>query len=341
MAQFPRLSLSQSHASPEVYVSQVRPNRRQVLLGMTAAIAAAGLPSLPARAQSKEVRIGFQKGGVSLTVLKAQGDFQKRLEDLGYTVTWTEFPAGPPMLEAMNAGAVDIGYVGAPPPIFAQAAGADLVYVLATVANTDTQGVLVPQDSPIQSPADLKGKKVAVTKGSSANALLVRTLQFGGLEWGDVEPVFLLPADAKAAFEGGSVDAWSIWDPYYAAEEAASGARAIATDGSVEAPSRSYYMAARPFATDNPQVADVLQTSLSESETWSQDHLDEVARLVAGETGLPEDVIVTVEKRRKVGVEPITPEVVAEQQEVADLFFEIGLIPEKIDILSATLLPQS
>lgn len=322
-------------------MSQTRPTRRQVLLGLTAAIVATGLPTLQVRAQSKEVRIGFQKGGVSLTVLKAQGDFQKRLEDLGYTVTWTEFPAGPPMLEAMNAGAVDLGYVGAPPPIFAQAAGADLVYVLATVANTDTQGVLVPKESAIQAPADLKGKKVAVTKGSSANALLVRTLQFAGLEWGDAEPVYLLPADAKAAFEGGSVDAWSIWDPYLAAEEAASGARSIATDGSVGAPSRSYYLASRSFATENPDVLEVLQTSLIESETWSQDHIDEVARLIAGETGLPEDVIVTVEQRRKVGVEPITPEIVAEQQEVADLFFNIGLIPAKLDILSATLLPQS
>lgn len=322
-------------------MSQIRPNRRQVLAGFAAALAAKHLSSLPAHAQSKEARIGFQKGAVSLTVLKAQGDFQKRLEDLGYTVTWTEFPAGPPMLEAMNAGAVDLGYVGAPPPIFAQAAGADLVYLLAAVANSDTQGVLVPKDSAIQAPADLKGKKVAVTKGSSANALLVRTLQFGGLEWGDVEPVFLLPADAKAAFEGGSVDAWSIWDPYYAAEEAASGARTIATDGSVGAPSRSYYMAARTFATANPDVAEVLQTSLTESETWSQDHIDEVAKLIAGETGLPEEVIVTVEKRRKVGVEPITPEIVAEQQKLADLFFDIGLFPEKIDIRAATLLPQS
>jgi sulfonate transport system substrate-binding protein len=322
-------------------VSEVRPNRRQVLLGLTAAIAAAGVPGLAARAQSKEVRIGFQKGGVSLTVLKAQGDFQKRLEDLGYTVTWTEFPAGPPMLEAMNAGAVDLGYVGAPPPIFAQAAGADLVYVLATVANGDTQGILVPKDSDIQSPADLKGKKVAVTKGSSANALLVRALQFGGLEWGDVEPVFLLPADAKAAFEGGSVDAWSIWDPYLAAEEAASGARSIASDGSVGAPSRAYYLASRNFATENPEVLEILQTSLTESEIWSQEHIDEVAKLIASETGLPEEVIVAVEKRREVGVEAITPEIVAEQQQVADLFFDIGLIPEKIDILEATLLPQS
>ncbi|MCA9881074.1 MAG: aliphatic sulfonate ABC transporter substrate-binding protein [Thermomicrobiales bacterium] len=321
-------------------MSHMHPTRRQVLLGLAAA-AAAGLPAIPALAQGKEVRMGFQKGAVSLTVLKAQGDFQQRLEDLGYTVTWTEFPAGPPMLEAMNAGAIDLGFVGSPPPIFAQAAGADLVYVLASVHDGPTQGIIVPPDSEIQTLADLKGKKVANTKGSSANALLVRALKFGGLEWEDVEPVYLLPADAKAAFEGGSVDAWSIWDPYYAAAEAATGARTIATDVSIEFPTRAYYLASRPFATGNPEALEVLHSSLTESETWSQEHIPEVAKLIADETGLPEETIVTVLERRNVGVEPITPDIVAEQQLTADLFFDIGLIPEKVDILSATLLPQS
>lgn len=321
-------------------------HNRRTLIKLGAAGAAASLVGAPfisrsAAAQAKEARIGFQKGAVSLTVLKAQGDFEQRLSDLGYTVSWTEFPAGPPMLEAMNAGAIDLGYVGSPPPIFAQAAGADLVYVLATVANSDTQGVLVPADSAIAAPADLKGKKVAVTKGSSANALLVRTLQFGGLQWGDAEPVFLLPADAKAAFEGGSVDAWSIWDPYYAAEEAASGARTIATDGSVGAPSRAYYLASRGFATANPDALEALHHSLEESEVWSGDHPEEVAELIATETGLDTAVLLTVEKRRKLGVEAITEEIVAEQQQVADLFYDIGMIPDKLDILSATLLPES
>jgi sulfonate transport system substrate-binding protein len=321
-------------------VTGTQANRRQLLLGLAAAAVAAGLPAGRALAQSKEARIGYQKGGVSLTVLKAQGDFQKRLEDLGYTVTWTEFQAGPPMLEALNAGALDLGYVGAPPPIFAQAAGADLVYVLATVANGELQGILVPKDSDIQSLEDLKGKKVAVTKGSSANALLVRALQSVGLEWGDVEPVYLLPADAKAAFEGGSVDAWSIWDPYLAAEEAASGARLIGSSRDIGKP-RAFYVASRPFATDNPDVIDVLETSLNESEAWSRENLDDVAKLIAGETGLPEEVIKTVENRREIGVERITPEIAAEQQSLADLFFDIGLIPEKLDIVEATLLPQS
>lgn len=323
-------------------MTPIRLNRRQVLGGAAAAIAL-GLPALGARAsaQEKEARIGYQKGAISLTVLKAQGDFQQRLEDLGYTVTWTEFPAGVPMLEALNVGAIDLGLVGSPPPIFAQAAGADLIYVLATAHDGPTQGIIVPADSDIQTLADLKGKKVANAKGSSANALVVRALQYAGLAWEDIEPVYLLPADAKAAFDGGSVDAWAIWDPYYAAAEAATGARTIATDVSIEFPTRAYYLAARPFATGNSEALEVLHSSLTESETWSQAHIPEVAQLIADETGLPEEIVVTVLERRNVGVELMTPEIVAEQQQTADLFFDLGLLPEKIDIASATLLPQS
>lgn len=318
-------------------MSHIRPTRRQVLRGLTAAIAAAGLSALTVRAQSKEVRIGFQKGGVSLTVLKAQGDFQKRLEDLGYAVTWTEFPAGPPMLEAMNAGAVDIGYVGAPPPIFAQAAGADLIYVLATVANSDTQGVLVPKDSAIQGPADLKGKKVAVTKGSSANALLVRAVQSGGLAWGDIEPVFLLPADAKAAFDGESVDAWAIWDPYAAVAEDTSNARSIADGTSADHTNRSFYLASRAFATDHAEALAGIIAALETSDAWAAANPEEVAKLVAGETGIDEATQLKVEQRSAYGIEPITPEIIAEQQALADKFLELGLIPEHVDIASAVL----
>lgn len=204
-------------------------SRRSALkLGAAAALAASPLPKTHpslARAQGGEVHIGSQKGAASLLVLKAQGALEKRLGEIGVNVTWTEFPAGVVLLEGLNAGAIDFGLTGAPPAIFAQAAGADLIYVLSSKPAPDSQAIIVPPDSPIQKPADLAGKKVAVAKGSSTNALLVRALEAGGLKWGDAEAVFLLPADSKAAFEGGSVDAWSIWDPYYAAEQKGTNAR--------------------------------------------------------------------------------------------------------------------
>jgi sulfonate transport system substrate-binding protein len=320
--------------------------RRRSIHKLGVAGAAASLAGLPAprlrpqsaRAAATEVRVGFQKGAPTLIVLKAQGEFEKRLAAIDATVTWTEFPAGPPLLEALNAGAIDFGLTGAPPPIFAQAAGADLVYVLATPPSPDSQAIIVPADSPIQQPADLAGKTVAVTKGSSANALLVRALEAGGLKWGDAEAAFLLPADAKAAFEGGSVDAWSIWDPYYAAEEAARPTRVIATDGSVGAANRSFYLASRAFATQHQDALAILEAALTASEAWAQDHPDEVVKLIAGETGLPADVLLAAEQRRTFGIEPITPQIVADQQKLADLFLDIGLIPKQLNIQSATLL---
>jgi sulfonate transport system substrate-binding protein len=323
-------------------------SRRSVLkLGAAGTIASLiGLPIMAthpriARAESNELHIGYQKGSADLLVLKAEGELEQQLGKLGFTVTWLEFPAGPPLLEALNAGAVDFGATGAPPPIFAQAAGIDLIYALASKPSPLTQAIIVPADSPIQNTADLKGKKVAVTKGSSANALLVRALQDGGLTWGDAEAVFLLPSDAKAAFEGGSVDAWSIWDPYYADEEVDTKARTLATDESVGSPNRSFYLASRPLATDHPEVIEALATALTETDEWAADHPEEVVKLVSGETGLPEDVLLRVEKRRVYGVEPITAQVVEDQQKLADLFVEVGLIPDKVDILSATLLTQA
>jgi sulfonate transport system substrate-binding protein len=314
-------------------------NRRSLLkLGVAAAtISLAGRPTR-AVAQAKEVRIGSQKGAASLLVLKAQGELEKRLADLGVNVTWTEFPAGVVLLEGLNAGAIDFGLTGAPPAIFAQAAGADLIYVLSSVPSPDSQAIIVPPDSPIQEPADLAGKKVAVAKGSSTNALLVRALEAGGLKWGDAEAVFLLPADAKAAFEGGSVDAWSIWDPYYAAEQKATNARAIATDGSIGWLNRAYYLASRAFATENEEALQILQETLAESEKWQSTHSQEVAELLTTETGLPVDVLLLAESRRTFGVEPITDDIVVEQQSLADLFYDIGMIPQKLDIRSATLL---
>jgi sulfonate transport system substrate-binding protein len=337
-----------NHAQREdqVAVAAHRTTRRVVV---RLAVAGAVTPLLglqlsgsrTAHAQGGEVRIGFQKGSANLLVLKAEGALEEHLGKLGYTASWTEFTSGPPLLEALNAGSIDFGATGAPPPIFAQAAGADLIYALASKPSPRTQAIIVPADSTIESPADLAGKKVAVTKGSSANALLVRALRAGGLDWGDAEAVFLQPADAKAAFEGGSVDAWSIWDPYYAAEENDSGARTIATDESTGSPNRSFYLAARTFATDHPDALKTLGEALAETDIWADDHPQEVAKLIAGETGLDERILLKVEERRVYGIEPITEEVVADQQALADLFLEIGLIPESIDIASATLTTQT
>ena len=143
-------------------------------------------------------------------------------------VVWTEFPSGPPLLEALNVGAIDFGNTGEAPPIFAQAAGAPILYVAYEPPAPKGEAILVPKDSKITSVADLKGKKVALNKGSNVHYLLVKALEKAGVKYSEIEPVFLAPADARAAFERGAVDAWVIWDPFQAAAEAATGARTLA-----------------------------------------------------------------------------------------------------------------
>jgi sulfonate transport system substrate-binding protein len=290
-----------------------------------------------ARAQGGDVRIGYQKGSANLLVLKSKGLLKDALQELGTTVTWTEFPADPPLLEALNAGALDFGTTGAPPPIFAQAAGADLIYAAAATPSPFEEGILVPADSPIQAISDLKGKKVAVAKGSSANAFLALALEEAGLQWGDVEAAFLLPADAKAAFDGGSVDAWAIWDPYAAVAEDSTGARSIANGETANHTNRSFYLAARPFATERADVLQAILDTLIESDAWAAAHPEDVARLVASETGIDEATLLKVEKRSAYGIEPVIEGIVTEQQALADMFLALGLIPDRVDVSSATL----
>src|SRR5215213_2381381 len=316
---------------------------RRVVVRLAVAGAVAPLLGLPlngsrsVRAQGGEVRIGFQKGSANLLVLKSKGLLEEALADLGVSVTWTEFPAGPPLLEALNAGALDFGTTGAPPPIFAQAAGADLIYAAAATPSPFEEGILVPKDSLIASIGDLKGKKVAVAKGSSANALLALALEAAGLQWGDVEATFLLPADAKAAFDGGSVDAWAIWDPYAAVAEDGTGARSIANGETANHTNRSFYLAARPFATDHADVLNAILDTLVTSDAWAADHPEDVAKLVAAETGIAESTLVRVEKRSAYGIEPVTEAIVAEQQTLADMFLDLGLIPERVNVATATI----
>ena len=197
--------------------------RRRDLMWL-AGLAAPGLClSWPALAASRELRIGVQKYG-SLVLLKERGLLEQRLEPQGWTVTWIEFPGGPQLLEALNVGAIDFGTTGEAPPIFAQAAGAPLLYVGYEPPAPEGEAILVAKDSPIADVAGLKGKKVALNKGSNVHYLLVKALEAAGVAYTDIETVYLPPADARAAFERGAVDAWVIWDPFLAAAQAATGA---------------------------------------------------------------------------------------------------------------------
>jgi sulfonate transport system substrate-binding protein len=280
--------------------------------------------------QDKVVRIGYQKYG-KLVLLKGRGSLEQKLKPLGYTVSWTEFPSGPPLLEALNVGAIDFGIAGETPPIFAQAAGAPLVYLAYDPPAPRGEAILVPKDSPLKSVADLRGRKVALNKGSNVHYLLVRALEQAGLKYTDIQPVFLAPADALAAFTRGAVDAWVIWDPYEAAAEASTGAR-ILTDGTGLVANYQFYFSSRKFLADNAKAVDVVLEALNEADDWTKNNIQSVAEQLSPSIGLPAAVLEVSLRRESYGILPIDSEVIASQQRIADTFVALGLLPNAITV---------
>ncbi|BAN27491.1 sulfonate ABC transporter substrate-binding protein [Caballeronia insecticola] len=312
-------------------------SRRRALVKLAAlgASMASGFAASGARAAEtpKTLRIGYQKYG-NFVVLKARGTLDKRLAAQGVTVQWLEFPAGPQLLEGLNAGAVDIGTVGETPPIFAQAAGVDFVYVANEPAAPKAEAIVVPQNSPIRSVAELRGKKVALNKGSNVHYLLVEALKKAGLTYADIQPVYLAPADARAAFVQGSIDAWVIWDPYLAAAEKQANARQL-TDGTNLVSNIQYYLATRKTATAQPQLVHTVLEELDQVDRWARDNVQAVAAQLSPLVGLDAGILEVALKRTAYGVQPVAPATLAYQQQIADVFTNLKLIPKKLDVTEA------
>ena len=310
-----------------------------LLFAAAAGVMAAGMPAA-ALAQAKgelqvQVRIGYQKYG-TLTLLKGRGMLEKRLAEQGVGVKWTEFPAGPVLLEGLNVGSIDFGTVGEAPPIFAQAAGANLVYVGNEPASPASEAIVVPKGSGLRTLADLKGKKIALNKGSNVHYLLLKALEKAGVAYADIQPVFLPPADARAAFERGSVDAWAIWDPFLAAAEKQLGARVLA-DGKGLVANYQFYLASRTYAEKNPEILRIVLDEVAKVDDWGRNNPDEVATILSAQTGLSKEVVALAVSRYAYGVKPVSVDVIASQQRVADAFSSLKLIPKPIVVKDALL----
>jgi sulfonate transport system substrate-binding protein len=312
---------------------------RRSFVGMLAAAtvlvvsAVAGFTGPAAADAPKTLRIGVQKYG-TLIVLQVRGALEKRLAPLGTKVEWTEFAAGPPLLEALAAGSIDFGTTGEAPPVFAQAAGTPFLYAGVEPSAPAGEAILVPQDSPIRTVADLKGKRLAFFKGSNVHYFVVRALENAGVGLRDVQPVYLAPADARAAFERGSVDAWGIWDPYYAAGQKATGAR-ILTDGTGLVRNHQFYLASRILANEHADLLRALLEEIAVSDAWASEHRDEVAALLAPRTGLDAGVIKVALARLAYGLVPLDDAVVGNQQAIADAFYRLNLIPKPVAVREA------
>ncbi|MFJ4374759.1 aliphatic sulfonate ABC transporter substrate-binding protein [Pseudomonas japonica] len=288
--------------------------------------------SLAGTASGETLRIGYQKSSTLLTLLKAQGNLEQQLKAQGIEVTWHEFASGLPLLEALNLGNVDVSAdVADTVPVFAQAAGAKLTYFARETPSPLAQAILVPADSALKNLADLKGKKIAVTKAAGSHYLLIQALAKAGLNFSDIQPAYLIPADGRAAFENRKVDAWVTWDPYVASAQRQQHAKVL-SDGQGLASYQRYYLASSDYAKAHPEVLNTLFGALSGAGKWLKANPNEAARVLGPLWGNLD--VATVEQangRRSYDVQPVGSDNLAEQQQIADVFFAQGLLPRKID----------
>lgn len=309
--------------------------RRFFLSALGATLASAALPSW-ARYDPAQLRIGYQKAASTLVLLKAAGSLEKRLAPLGIRVSWAEFPAGPQLLEGLNVGAIDFGYVGEAPPVFAQAAGADFVYSAYELATPHAEGIVVAHDSPIRTVADLRGKKIAFNRGSDVHWFLIALLRKHGLDYGDIQPAYLVPADARAALARGAVDAWAIWDPFLAAVEQQSHVRLLA-DAQGVANHYQFFLSQREFAQRRADVVKIVLDAVGEvGQQVRRDYAGAAARL-APIQGLEASIIETGLRHYAHLYRPVDAPVLASQQRIADAFYQLRLIPRQIAVNDATL----
>lgn len=299
--------------------------------GVAKASVNGGTPSGAASTANKGVvRIGYQLDGTDI-ILKTKKWLDDALQKKGYRVQWIQFVGGPQLLQAMNAGAIDFGETGDAPPIFAQAAGTPLLYLAHEPADPKGEAILVPANSPIHSVKDLKGKTIALNKGSNVEYMLVQQLKKAGLTIHDVTLDFLTPPNARAAFESGKVDAWAIWDPYEASAENAIHARAIA-DGTGVTNNYQFYYVTRSFAQQHPDIVQDYLSGLAQADAWVNQNKLATAKLLAPQMDIDVTSLYESYAKHSFGIEPITKDIVEEQQSIANEFYQLGLIPSPIRV---------
>jgi sulfonate transport system substrate-binding protein len=300
--------------------------------------AALTLPAIARAADAKTLRVGFQKGEPVLMATKASKNLETLLSPKGIGVEWIEFQFGPPMLEAMRVGSIDVGAVGDTPPIFAQAARADLLYIAAN--RGAPQSILLPPDSKIQTLADLKGKKLAFGRGSSAHNFALMVLEKANLRYDQIEPINLGPADAGAAFERGAIDAWSIWEPYTSLFVTRPGVRTLTTNQQI-GEQFSFIIGSGPFVRAKPALAGTVVEAFTATAEKARDHHDDVAALLAGSTGIPQQVWTRALAADPFQVTPMNDDLVRSQQKVADRFHAQGLVPVDVKVADMVWRPSA
>jgi sulfonate transport system substrate-binding protein len=311
---------------------------RRAVLGSLAALGAWSSGLVQAQSvQSSHLRIGLQKSSTLTTLLRTRGTLEQLLAPLNVKVSWHEFTSGLPLLEALNLGNIDVSAdVADTVPVFAQAAGAKLTFVAQEAPSPSAQAIIVRADSPIQGLADLKGKRVGFAKAAGVHFLLLAALDKAGLSFKDIEPAYLAPADGRAAFERGAIDAWVVWDPFLAAVQKQASVRVLA-DGRHLASYQRYYLAGTAYAQARPDVLRIFFSELQKAGVWVKQHPKEAAALLGPVWGLDAEIVELANSRRSYEVRAVQPSNMGEQQRIADAFLSEKLLPRRVDALNAPL----
>ncbi|HYQ16601.1 MAG TPA: aliphatic sulfonate ABC transporter substrate-binding protein, partial [Polyangiaceae bacterium] len=279
--------------------------------------------------QTKRVRLGYHKFGV-LTVVKALGSFESLLAAKGIQVEWCEFPAGPEVATAIQAGDVALGVVGDCPSVLAQGQAESFVYVAAEAPAPEAEAIVVHEDSDIRSVADLRGRSIALKHGSNVHYLLIQALKEAGLGYHDVRLSFAVPEKAKLAFESRHVDAWVIWDPLLSSIQDTARARVL-RDGRGLTFNTAYYLANRDFATANAELVDELLLHAVKAVEWAKSNTALVAELVSAQLNISSRAIASWLKRHP-ATGPLTSELIASQQAIADTLYGLQLLPRRVEV---------
>lgn len=279
---------------------------------------------------NKTVTIGYQKGD-PFDIAKQRGEFSKKMEKKGYSVVFKQFQDGNALMQALQSGSIDYGRTGDTPPVSALSSGTKLTYIAAGDSKAKGSAVLTKKGSGISSMKDLKGKKVAYTKGTTSQYMLLAALKKAGMSADDVTWVNMSQSSASAAFTKGKIDGWATWDPYTAQAQLTQNAKTV-MNGVGISNNRDYVLSLRSYAKNNKEVSKYLTKYLDEDMKWANNNHSDLIKMMSKSLKLSESVVKKMVNRRSYGVSEMSSKYVKEEQKIANLFYSEGFIKNKVNI---------
>jgi len=311
---------------------------KKKLFGMIFALSLLGILALTGCSKAasgkdlKEINIGIQQSLSPLWIAKEKGWFEEEFKKDGIKVKWTEFQSGPPQFEGLAANKLDFSQVGNTPVIGGQAAGVKFKEIALAQDGLKGNGILVRKDSGIDKLEDLKGKKVAVAKGSSGFGFLYKSLDLAGIAPEDVEIIQLQPDEAMPAFESGSVDAWAIWEPFLSLQTIQNDAKILANGETINTVSPAFTLVRTGFSDEHPEYVERFLKVYDKTVRYQKDNQAEAVEIYSKLKKLDKKVIENVLQNTEPLNEKITDEIIKAQQETADRQYKLKAIDKEIDV---------